>query len=97
MSESVLRVRLQLLHSVTRSRASGWRCVCRFEGVTATDGAEVIGVEVQVEDRDHLDPGDVAECKLRFWAGEVLPLPIQPGTRLWLLEGAKEVATGEVL
>jgi len=65
--------------------------------LTTTDGAEVIGVEVQMEGRDHLDPGDTSDCELRFWAADVLPEPIQPGTSLWLLEGAKEVAAGEVL
>lgn len=97
MSESVLRARIWLLPAATRSRASGWRCVCRFEGIVATDGAEVIGVEVQMAGQGQLDPGDASDCHLRFWAAEVLPAPIPPGTPLWLLEGPKEVAAGVVL
>jgi hypothetical protein len=93
----VQRARVRLLHSATRARASGWRCVCRFEGITFADGTELVGVEVRWEGRDSLVPGDVSECTLHFWAPEMLHQSLEAGTPCWLQEGAKVVAAGALL
>lgn len=96
MRLAILHAVLRLLPSASGHRHSGWRAVCRFDGVTATDGAGVFGVEVQLPGQDHIEPGEEARCELHLWAAADLSGPIAVGTGLQLMEGTHEVARGEV-
>ena len=88
-------IRLHL--TVAGGRRTGYRSTCVFEGVVATDGAERFGFELQLVDRERIEPGDTARCRLRVWAGDALPTGLAPGTEIRFFEGVTEVAVGEVL
>lgn len=97
MSAAIIHAVIQLLPGVSGHRASGWRSVCRFDSIVATDGADVFGVEVELLGPDRIEPGERADCRLRLWAADNLPGPVAAGTSLLILEGTKEVATGQVV
>lgn len=60
------------------------------------DGADVIGLEMELPKGCSIEPGLSVQCVLRLWAADVLPGPLSAGTRLTILEGAKTVAFGHV-
>lgn len=92
-----LPVSLTLLPAAGRARASGYRSVCRFEGIIASDGSDLVGFELEFVDSGRLEPGETAPARMRLWADSLLPDLIPPGTSFTIYEGLREVGIGEVV
>jgi hypothetical protein len=87
---------IRLLPAAGGFRTSGWRATCEFDGVMAPDGATRFGCEVVIPDDRRLDPGQEADATLRLWVPTEMQPDLKVGKRLRIMEGHKEVATGEV-
>src|ERR1700730_11208806 len=87
---------IRLLPAAGGFRTSGWRATCEFEGVVAPDGATRFGCELVLPDGRRLDPGEEVNATLRLWGPTEMQPNLQAGKRLRIVEGHKEVATGEV-
>ena len=78
-------------------RISGWRGVCSFDGLTASDGSALFGCEVNVEGADRFDDHGEVMADVRFWIPRSYVGELSSGQRIHLFDGRREIGSGVVV